>query len=367
MSQYGEPRRGQNAQPLRVRSLLWEVQAAQDALWGAYDGDPVDFLAEGGDHPDLEAWCHREGLDAQRIAALMVRELAPLHPGIIGEQAAATPGRLTELGRALAGSCSACLELLGPHIAIQLVRGLAVPERDEAPWPEQQLVALGERHSGVAALLRGYDEAMKGQPSRAENHEQSLWQRLRRHLLALRARRFMGLQVQRLLSLSLQVEASQHDPALLRELGQLVLDRGEVVKNGKELQDLLAIAREALGREAVEPREQSIQGWRATLVEVERQAQRMDRAVRPFGRRAVVIIEDRLPDDRDRSVRLHFETPPEAYEAVSGALVRSPLPVACQGCHTLPALRELIEVCSAPALRGGPFFPVPAGHKPAPP
>lgn len=289
MSQHDDERWGQRTPVRRIRDLLWEQLVVHDALWGAYDGDPVDFLAEGREHPDLEEWCVREGLEPQRVATLMSRELAPLCPAFGGEPAPASPADLFGLGTALAGCCSVRLELLGPHLACLLVRGMPTPDHDDGIWPEQRLVASGDREPGLVALLRGYDEAMIGQPSRAVDNEQSLWQRLRRQLLAFRTRRFMGLQVVPLLSLSLQVEASQCDPALLREAGRLLLEGGEVVKNRDELQDLFQAARSALGREPGEPPDPGGSSWHRSITEIERQAAVMDQQLRPFGKRAVVL------------------------------------------------------------------------------
>ena len=122
--------------PARLRDLLWELQVVEDALREVYDNDPLDFLAEGDERPELEAWCEAEGLELERVVALLHRELAPLHPGFAGQELhAVSAARLEALGGCLAGVCPAKLEIITPHVVGLLVRGLPTPENASAGSP----------------------------------------------------------------------------------------------------------------------------------------------------------------------------------------------------------------------------------------
>ena len=316
----------------------------REALRDVYERDPLDFLAEGGQRPELSHWCEAEGLETEVVTALLRRELSPLYPAFGTLPSRSPTHDLRALGAALVDCDSAELELLVPHLVTQLLAGRPVYDHQEGPWPELALARSGERDEGMAALLSGYDRAMRGRPRRAQNPEAALWQRLRRHLRAFHARRFLGLAVEPLLSLSLQVEASHLDPALLQELGQLIVQRGDVVRSSTELGELVALARVALGREPpAPPPGDGGASFDDALESVERQAEELDERLRPFGKRAVIHIQDRDARDLDGPIVVVVVAKPCGQEPAPANEPPLTLPDTCETCHASPGLRERLH------------------------
>jgi len=164
-------------------------------------------------------------------------------------------------------------------------------------------------------------------------------QRLKRHLLAFRVRRIAGPAVEPLMSMHLRIRAAALDTELLEELGLLLLERGQVVKNQDELDRLVEQARERLGREPEEPPSPPSSGLEDALEDVEQEAHRMGERLEPHGKKVTVVVEDREPGDPAASVvRLDRPIPAPAPSA-SPAPEPPAIPQLCCGCSHAAKLR----------------------------
>ncbi len=340
----------EGARPPEIYDISPQLGLGLHALRDVYGLVPKRFLAEGRRHPRLEAWCEQHGRPYAMALEAVQSVLEPLFPEFFGSgRAPRSADWFGALGARLAGQEFSLLEYAMPWVVGQLVRGL--PSRDQAGLrPEQQLLAAGERHPAVAALLKAYDREMRDRPSRAKNDEQSMWQRLSRHLLMFRVRRIVGFAVEPLMSQHLRQEAAKLDDPLLRKLGRLVCARNEFVANADELEELTQEARKSLGRESEQPPEDPPDPPSSSLDEaideVEQDAQRMGERLGPHGKKVTVIVEDKEPEEPAAvMVRLDRPSPaPPSTEPAepteSAASELSALPPACENCRHAASLAD---------------------------
>ena len=310
------------------------------------------------------------------MTALLQRELAPLRGDGLSpvfstptEEEARTLGA-TLAGMALSSTGSAQLEIVMPGIAGWLVGSTASSPSDER-HREERLAALGDRHPLIGALLSGYDQSLRGQPVRAVNRQASLWQLLWRHLRGWRVRRVVGFAVEPLMSLGLRGEAAELDDELLRELGRVVVERGEVVKGSAKLTELVAEARRRLEREPEEPGGPVEPNLDAFLSEAQAVAEDLDTRAAVFDLEALLVLRPRglMPSpvrvvmvepevaeeagasqhasaDGERSPAV-TSAPPDAVDEGQG-LRRTPpdsrLPWSCRRCDGAARLRTALNL-----------------------
>lgn len=342
--------------PLHGHTLVLERYLFGRALRQIYDNDPDAFHREGLEHPRLQSWCLREGVEPARMAGILARELVPLHPDgepgtlpSFSEEDMATLGA-TLADMALSASSSSWHEIALPAVTGWLVGSLPPNPGDER-WPEERLSVLGGRHPPIAALLHAYDQALRGKAVRARNRQASLWQLLWRHLRAWRVRRIAGFAVEPLLSLDLRVEAAKLDDELLHMLGRVVLAQGEVVMGATKFAELVTQAQSQLGRKPVEPAEDpepSLKGLErealALAEDLDAKAAALDMealvVLRPRGPATpptrVVIVACPEPADSEHTVEAGEAPKPRAAPPVF------PLPWGCRECSWSEQLRRAL-------------------------